>query len=152
MFTAQSFARAMSPAMEGLTAAMVTGIFNGPHDGNNAKAFSAYSETLYNGLLAKISAARSIDKVIEQILVLFRAIMRDRFLAFASWADKRETCILSLDRLEAAIATGNTPQRLHMKAPVFQLMQEFRRRVRATRTAWRRGSASRGGSKVNVLK
>ncbi|KAL0945079.1 hypothetical protein HGRIS_004233 [Hohenbuehelia grisea] len=126
MSTAQSFARAMSPTMEGLTTAVVTGVLNGP-TGDNAEATKkAHVEAFYGGLIAKLAAARSVDDIIDQILLHYRAPLRESLLRFASWVDKRETTRASLSKLETAVNAKNVPQRLVVKAPVFQLTQEFR--------------------------
>jgi hypothetical protein len=49
-----------------------------------------------------------------------------KVLEFASWADKWETSKDTLSRLTTTANAGSTPQRLHVKAPVFQLTTEFR--------------------------
>ncbi|KAH9479975.1 hypothetical protein JR316_0008572 [Psilocybe cubensis] len=118
-----AFSRAMSPTLDALTQAVVNNTVFGVND--EAGRHNALIDELATVVIKKIAECRSVDQVIDCVFFDYRAALREFLLNLASWCDKRETVKASLERLESAVSAGNTPNRLKVKAPEFQLTKEF---------------------------
>ncbi|KAH9474190.1 hypothetical protein JR316_0002860 [Psilocybe cubensis] len=118
-----AFSRAMSPTLDALTQAVVNNTVFGVND--EAGRHNALIDELATVVIKKIAECRSIDQIVDCVFFDYRAALREFLLNLASWCDKRETVKASLERLELAVSAGNTPNRLRVKAPEFQLTKEF---------------------------
>ena len=76
-------------------------------------------------LQGKIAECRSIEQVIDTVPSDYRPALREHFLLYASWCEKRETVKSSLERLTRTLETQSIPPRLRVKAPEFQFTKEF---------------------------
>jgi hypothetical protein len=122
-----NLARALSPSLDAIANAVISATINhGDNDNLDSDNILKLSNELVAALHSKITAARSVDNVIDCVYPDYRVALRTQLLEFASWSDKMHTCKDSLTRLSESIAKGTIPQRLRIKAPVFQLTEEFR--------------------------
>ena len=118
-----AFARALSPALDGLTQAiLLNDMHQGASRGNDLKKISGSQIDI---LHAKISECRSIDQVIDVVYPDYRPAFKEFLLTLASWCEKKETVKTSLERLSRSLNAQTIPPRLKVKAPEFQFTKEF---------------------------
>ena len=119
-----NFIRALSPSLDAIVNAVVSSTFAHEHPSDDAHL--KMSNELVASLHGRISAAHTVDAVIDCMYPDYRGVIREKVLEFASWADKKENAQASLEKLTKATSAGSVPQRLRVVAPVFQLTKEFK--------------------------
>ena len=122
MSSSQAFARALSPAFEGLTQAIHNTTYLSLHDDADKVASSNDRALVFQG---KLSECRTIDQIIDTVYHDYRTALREDILNYASWCEKRETVRSSLERLSGTLESQIVPPRLRVKAPEFQFTKEF---------------------------
>ena len=117
-----SFARALSPSLEGITQAIISQTLAGE---SKKEDLEFIGEEFIAVIHAKIAECRSIDQVIDCVYPDYRLAFREHLLSYTSWCEKKETVSTSYDRLKRALESQTIPPRLKVKAPEFQFTKEF---------------------------
>jgi hypothetical protein len=141
--SAAAFSRALSPAMESLTSAVLNNTYIRLDDPTDKADIGDHQ---IHVLHAKIAECRSVDQVIDCVYPDYRPALREHLLLYASWCEKKQAAMASEERLTRSLSAQTIPPRLRVKAPEFQFTKEFgesnSEMASATRNAFAAATAS----------
>ena len=123
MSSSSNLHRALSPHFDSVAQAILsTAADPPPNEDPEVTAINRALETLH----PRISAARSVDDVLNVVYPDYADDLKPFLLTFAASAEKWEKAKQACSRLESALSSGNVPQRLRVKMPELQFTKEFR--------------------------
>ena len=116
-----AFARAISPALMGITEAIHLNTVTTTADIDLA----AMNREKFMIFQASVTECCSVDQVIDCVYLDYPPALKEHLLQYTSWCEKRETVRASHEHLDSTLTAQSIPPCLKVKAPEFQFTAKF---------------------------